>query len=50
MRFFESKICNNKPMDYKPRKIKDAFKGRCVEYKSEQDKKSPFREYLDTSI
>lgn len=38
MRFFELKIVNNTPIGYKPVKIRDAFKGRYVEYKSEKDK------------
>lgn len=38
MRFFESKIVNNTPIGYKPAKIRDAFKGRYVEYNSERDK------------
>ena len=33
--------------DYKPRKISDAFEGRYVGYKSDQDKKSSLREYLE---
>ena len=37
MTLFESKIFNM-PIGYKPAKIRDAFKGRYVEYKSEKDK------------
>ena len=38
MRLFESKIVNNTPIGYKPAKIRDSFKGKYVEYKSEKDK------------
>ena len=38
MRPFESKIDNNTPIDYKPKKVVDAIKGSYVEYKGEKDK------------
>ena len=35
-------------MDYKPKKFADDFESRYNEYKSEQDKKSSMKEYLET--
>ena len=47
MRLFESKVDNNTSMNYKPKKIKDAFEDKYVEYKSEKDKTSSMEEYLE---
>ena len=47
MRLFESKIDNNTPTDYKPRKIRDVFEGRYVEYKTEKDQKLSMAKYLE---
>lgn len=32
MKFLESKIDNDTPTDYEPKKIRDAFESRYVEY------------------
>lgn len=47
MRLFESKIDNNTPADYKPRKIRDVFEGRYVEYKTEKDQNLSMAKYLE---
>ena len=47
MRLFELNIDNNTPMYYKPKKIADNFESRYIEHKSEKDKKSSMKEYLE---
>ena len=47
MRLFESKLDNNMPTDYKPRKIRDVFEGRYVEYKTEKDQNLSMAKYLE---
>ena len=47
MRLFESKIDNNTHADYKPRKIRDVFEGRYVEYKTEKDQNLSMAKYLE---
>ena len=49
-KLFESKIDNDTSTGYKPIKIKNAFEGRCVEYKSKKDEKSSLKEYLKGQI
>ena len=44
MPLFESKIDKNTIMDYIANKIADAFEGRCVESKSEKNKKLSIKE------
>ena len=46
MRLSKSKI-DNTSTDYKPNKIRDAFESRYVEFKSDKDKKSLMKEYLE---
>ena len=47
MRIFESKIKNSKSRIDKTRKTRETFGGKYVEYKSEKDKKSSLRKYLE---
>ena len=48
MRLFESKSDNSEPTD-KPRKIREDFEYKDVEWKSGKDTKSSIRKYLEKS-
>ena len=47
MGLFESKIDDNKLTDYNLIKIRGPLEGKYVEFKTEKDKKSSLREYLE---